>query len=100
MTNAIAGKVNTQQLCAVLREASDIFSDKPGKTQLCEFTVALRDHTLIQIRAYMLLYAKRDAVKREVNSMFESGMIEWSSPIVVVKKKDGTHRLCRLPTTE
>ena len=39
------------------------------------------------------------AVKAEINDMLKSGVIEeshseWSAPIVIVKKKDGTLQLC------
>jgi len=38
-------------------------------------------------------------INREVNEMLEQGVIEpshspWSSPIVVVRKKDGKQRFC------
>ena len=43
--------------------------------------------------------AYRAAVKKEIDDMLKAGIIvpsrsDWSSPIVVVKKKDGTIRLC------
>ena len=41
----------------------------------------------------------RDEVLKDLKEMQESGIIEpstteWSSPIVLVKKKDGTLRMC------
>ena len=40
-----------------------------------------------------------EQVRQEIEEMLEAGMIEpssseWSSPIVLVKKKDGTLRIC------
>ena len=48
---------------------------------------------------YRLAHAYRDVVKKELQEMQECGIIEpsaseWASPIVLVKKKDGTLRFC------
>ena len=52
----------------------------------------------VQLPAYRLPYAYR-VVAKELKEMEESGIIEtssseWSSPIVMVKKKDGKLRMC------
>ena len=53
------------------------------------------------IRQYprRLLYHVREEVNRQVNDMLAQGVIQpstspWSSPIVLVKKKDGSYRFC------
>lgn len=51
------------------------------------------------MRQYPLPFAVKEAVEKEVKDMLQLGIIERStsayySPIVVVKKKDGTMRLC------
>lgn len=53
----------------------------------------------IRLPPYRIPYAYRESVEKELKEMEESGIIEpsqseWSSPIVVVKKKDGNIRLC------
>ena len=49
----------------------------------------------VRLPPYRLPYAYRDTVKAEINDMLKYGVIEeshseWSAPIVIVKKKDGT----------
>ena len=46
-----------------------------------------------------LPHAYRELVHKEIQEMLDEGMIEpssseWTSPIVLVNKKDGTLRLC------
>lgn len=35
-----------RQLWSIIKETQNVFTDKPGKTSLCEFMVALQDHNL------------------------------------------------------
>ena len=53
----------------------------------------------VRLPPYRLPHAYRDTVKKEIEEMLQSGIIEpssseWSAPIVLVKKKDGTLRFC------
>ena len=53
----------------------------------------------VRLPPYRPPHAYRDAVKKELQEMLSSGIIEpstseWSAPIVLVKKKDGSMRLC------
>ena len=53
----------------------------------------------IRQRAYRIPLAKRDSVKKEITKLLNQGVIQhssspWSSPVVLVPKKDGSHRLC------
>ena len=50
-------------------------------------------------RAYQIPYAKREIVEEQVNKMLKMGVIspsesQFSSPIVLVKKHDGSQRFC------
>jgi len=53
----------------------------------------------VSLLPYRLPHAYWDTVKKELQEMLSSGIIEsstseWSAPIVLVKKKDGSMRLC------
>nr|XP_037287184.1 uncharacterized protein LOC119180146 [Rhipicephalus microplus] len=98
----IASELNAdarQQATAVLKEFRDVFSDVPGKTDIVHCELKLTSEAPIQVRQYPLPFTVKDAVEEEVKYMLQLGVIERStsayhSPIVVVKKKDGTMRLC------
>ena len=53
----------------------------------------------IRVKSYPKPYAKQKEVDKEVQKMLEAGVIEpscssYNSPIVLVKKKDGTNIFC------
>ena len=53
----------------------------------------------MQCKPYPLPHAKRNVVKQEIAAMMAMGVTEpaqsaYSSPIVLVRKKDQTHRFC------
>jgi hypothetical protein len=70
-----------------------------GKTTLVKHKIETGDHAPIKIPPRRLGWAQRRALNEEVDKMLEKGVIEpsdspWSSPPVLVKKKDGTFRFC------
>ena len=61
--------------------------------------IKLTDDTPIKQRPYKIPYAKEQVVNESVEKMLKMNIIEptdsdWSSPIVLVKKPDGTERFC------
>ena len=87
------------QLQELLTEFKDILSNQPGKTNVTEHTIETGDAHPIRLQPYRLPYAYTDKVRQELKDMEESGIIEpsasnWAAPIVLVKKKDGTLRIC------
>lgn len=83
----------------MLDEFSDVFSDLPGLTTLGVHQIKLTSDKLISTKPYQLPFSSRDTVCEEVRKILEAGVIEpsdspYSSPIVIVKKKDGTNRFC------
>ena len=86
-------------LTGVLEEFSDVFQDKPGRTSVIEHAIETGSAQPVRLPPYRLPHAYRQAVKDELEEMISSGIIEpaaseWSAPIVPVKKKDGSLRLC------
>ena len=63
------------------------------------FATQLTSAEPIRSKAYPLPFAMREAVDKEIDSMLACGVIEpstaaYASPIVVVKKPDGSNRIC------
>ena len=91
-----AQKCETQIL---LQEFSDVFSDVPAMTDYIEHDIELNSHVPIKLKPYPLPFASEQIVKDEVDNMLKMGVVEpsnspYSSPIVLVKKKDGKTRFC------
>ena len=88
-----------EQLHEVLQDFTDVMKSEPGRTMLAEHRIETGDARPIRQPPYRLPYAYKDEVLRDLKEMQEKGIIEpsaseWSSPIVLVKKKDGTLRMC------
>ena len=98
----ISESLTTEQQADVTRlleEFQCIFTDMPGTTHLAEHKIELTTKSPIRVRPYPIPYAKRQEVEKEVQAMLEADVIEpamsdYNSPIVLVKKKDGTNRFC------
>jgi len=86
-----------QQLRALLQEYEDIFSDRPGTTNVIEHRILLMDDNPVRCKPYPVPHAVKDEVIEEVREMERLGVIEksdlpYSSPLLMVKKKDGRNR--------
>ena len=86
-------------LHGLLQEFRDVMSNRPGKTQITECRITTGAASPIRLPPYRLPHAYRDTVKTELEQMELDGIIErssseWAFPIVLVKKKDGTLRIC------
>ncbi len=90
------------QLVQLLRKYQDVFSSGPldkGRTTLSEHKVDTGDHPPIKPRFYNVPHAQLPGLKKQVKEMLDAGIVTpshspWSSPVVVVKKKDGSDRVC------
>ena len=76
-----------------------MIKDTPGRTSLAQHQIRTGEARPIKLPPYRIPHAYRDTVKREIGEMLEQGLIEpssseWSAPVVLVKKKDGSMRLC------
>ena len=82
----------------LVRRYPDVFTDMPGETNVIQHRVKLTDDTPIRCKPYLLLYAMREELRNEVVSMQETGVVipytsPYASPIVMVKKKNGSNRV-------
>ena len=78
---------------------SDIFSDLPAKTNAIKHTIKVSSKEPVKLKPYPLPFSSEQVVREEINNMLLNDVIEpsespYSSPIVLVKKKDGSIRFC------
>ena len=66
---------------------------------MIEHKIELTNNSPVRSRLYIFLYAMRENLKKEIENMLSLGIIRQSnspfaSPIVIVKKKDGSDCIC------
>lgn len=97
--------LTTQQrhkLECLLHERQEVF--QPGRTHQkrrgpIKHHIRTGDHPPVKQRAYRTSPEKRREIDRQVQILLEDGVIEescspWSSPIILVKKKNNSWRFC------
>ena len=82
------------------RRYPDVFTDMRGETDVIQHGMKLTDDTPIPCKPYLLPYAMREELRNEVYSMLKMGVVRpstspYASPIIMVKKKDGSNRVCK-----
>ncbi len=86
-------------LDALLSDYDDVFSDKPGNTDRVIMSIETNGDEPIRQVPYSVPLGIRDKVRKEILNLEKQGIIErcqskWASPLVPVKKPDGSVRLC------
>ncbi|GFX33113.1 hypothetical protein TNCV_5042811 [Trichonephila clavipes] len=90
------------KLSELLRKFSGLFT-KTDKLTATKTNVKHRiftgDHATINQRAYRVSPTERRIIHEEVQKMLDEGIVQpsespWSSPVVLVRKKDGSWRFC------
>eukprot|EP00061_Rhincodon_typus_P012584 g38412.t1 len=87
------------ELKGMLQHYEDICENRMGKTNAIVYEVDVGNAVLIKQHPYRLKLLKAAHVQKEVKTMVQEDIIkmnqsEWSSPIVLVPKPDGTQRFC------
>ncbi|XP_075088549.1 uncharacterized protein LOC142170516 [Nicotiana tabacum] len=90
------------ELQAILQQYSDLFEEPKQlpPPRLHDHKIILKEGTSpINIRPYKYPNVQKNEIEKMVNEMLDSGIIRnstspYSSPIVMVKKKDGSWHLC------
>ena len=87
------------EVSSLLHEFSDVFTDSPGLTNLIEHEIRTTTDTTIRLNPYPLPFAMTKVVSEEIDNMLKMKVIEpsesaYSSPIVMVRKKDQSFRFC------
>ena len=91
-----------QKLKSLILEWDDVFAveaDERGEVQGLQHEVVTGDAPPIKQLPRRVPFALREELSKLVGDMLVTGVIEessspWSSPIVLVRKKDGSLRLC------
>ncbi|GFT51447.1 retrovirus-related Pol polyprotein from transposon 297 [Trichonephila clavipes] len=90
------------KLSELLRKFSGLFT-KTDKSTAAKTNVKHRiftgDHAPINQRAYRVSPTERRIIHEEVQKILDEGIVQpsespWSSPVVLVRKKDGSWRFC------
>ena len=88
-----------RELQNLLNQYSDVMQTKPGRTHLAEHNIETGAARPVKQPPYCLPHAYQDEVLKELAEMEKEGVIEpsmseWASPMVLVKKKDGSLKMC------
>ena len=83
----------------VVRNFSSLFSDTPGRTHVVFHDVDVGDSKPIKQWPYRMNPKKLELAQTEIEYMLDNNIIEcsqseWSSPILLVPKVDGSQRFC------
>ncbi|XP_065900680.1 uncharacterized protein [Dysidea avara] len=89
-------------LFTLLMDYADIFAvskDQLGRTDILQHEIVTKNVTPIRQRFRRMSPQQKEEMRTLLNDMLEKKIIKpsnspWTSPIVLVKKKDGTSRFC------
>ena len=87
------------EVMEVRRRYEEIFTEIPGKVSVIELNIDLIDDRPIWCKPYPLPYAKKGEIQEKIKNMMDTGIVRessspYASPLVVVKKKHGSSRMC------
>lgn len=87
------------KLLAILTEYKDVFSESPGLVNNYVHHINMKDTECFNPQLYPIPLCYKAEVRKYIHEMTEMGIIkpeytEYVSPLVIVKKKDKTIRVC------
>ncbi len=86
------------QLEDLIDRYEHIFTDVPGDSNLTEHQIELTSEEPVRSKPYVIPCNVRESLKEDIQAMLQMGVIReskspYASPVVVVRKKDGTNRV-------
>ena len=83
----------------LLAKFPDVFTDLPGTTDIVEHEIVVTTDKPIRSKPYPVPFSLKKDVKKEIDNILKMDIIEhsnspYSSPVVLVKKQDGSYRFC------
>ena len=98
ISNALTSEQHAE-VEALIEQCPDVLTSVLGRTDLIQHNIKLSTSELIRSKGYAVPLKARDIMDSEIKEMLELGVIEksvtpYSSPVVLVPKKDGSVRFC------
>ena len=83
----------------LILEFADVFTDVPGTTSIVEHEITVTSNQPVRSKQYPVPYSLKKDIKEEIDNMLKLEIIEpcnspYASPVVMVKKPDGSYRFC------
>ncbi len=97
--DGVCNDYSQSDLDELLSKFGALFESDAGRTSVVEMCIDTGDAGPVSQPPYSVPLGIRAKVKEEIDSLLQQGIIErssskWSSPLVPVKKSDGSIRLC------
>ena len=97
--NPELGSNQMNEVQTLLARFPDVFTDIPGTTDMVEHEIVVTTGKPIRSKPYPVPFSLKEDIKTEVDHMLKMGIIEpsnspYASPVVLVKKSDGSYRFC------
>ena len=95
----ITSQTNKENITRIINKFSSVISHEPGHTNSIEHSIELNDHTAFRSQTYIVPQMLKNKVDAQLDSLIEKKLIQksksqYSSPMVLVKKKNGDIRIC------
>ena len=87
------------EFMGLANQFASLFTEAPGTTDLAQHHIKLTPDEPVRSRPYPVPYSMRESLKKDIADMIKMRVIResdspYASPVVVVKKKDNTNRVC------
>ena len=92
-------KEEIRKLIRKYSEICAISNTKLGRTNIVKHRINTGDHKPVSRKPYRANEEKEKMIKEELDKMIKDGVVResessWSSPVVIIDKKDGSKRFC------